>query len=58
LTLNPVDFAIACRNGSQFFFWFVDASVEMTPEIDLDWRLRSSGHNGGDQQKEWGFTQE
>ena len=26
-------FDIACRNGSQFFFWFTEASVGITPKL-------------------------
>src|SRR5262245_49836336 len=28
----PIAFDIASTKGSQFFFWFIDASVEMTPK--------------------------
>jgi hypothetical protein len=33
LTLSPVACDIACRNGSQFFFWLTEASVEITPKL-------------------------
>src|SRR5262245_10900549 len=29
----PIAFDIASRNGSQFFFWLIEASVEMTPKF-------------------------
>ncbi|HET9247288.1 MAG TPA: hypothetical protein VFO15_15905 [Xanthobacteraceae bacterium] len=31
--MKPVAFDIACRNGSQFFFWFTEASVGITPKL-------------------------
>src|SRR5262249_13398753 len=29
----PIAFDIASTKGSQFFFWFTEASVEMTPKV-------------------------
>jgi len=31
--LKPVALDIACRNGSQFFFWLIEASVGITPKL-------------------------